>query len=414
MKRFAFLIPAAFSLAGLWSPPAQAFKIVHSNDVMGDIEPCGCRGLPKGGMLRKETLLKGLQDPELLQLDAGDLLFSSESVPELLSAESEIQAKYLLKAMELLHHDAVVPGEKDFALGLSTFEKLIKNTNIAFIAANLSRKDGKTFLRGFTKVVRKQANGREIRIVILGLVGENLRWPEQLKTEPVIQTAKRLAQELRSEADLLIALTHQGHEADRKLAEAVPELDLIIGGHTQAFLQQPVNYGSAAILETSYRNQFIGVLTPEFEKAKLKKPISAANYQAFALDEFYEPIASAGKTPVQQLLTEFRNSLAEARKTREAELTKIAQTETPAAAVFQTTRKCAECHPAQFRFWKKSPHFGARKSTECEQCHGAGGNHPFSGVYQKTVADKICLGCHTKISGAQRARVSCKPAGAPL
>src|SRR4051794_9102822 len=98
-------------------PSVQAATLVHTNDVFGDIEPCGCRTNPLGGMVRKANLLKKLKDPFVVQVDAGDLLFSSLELPELLAQQAEVQAGYLLKSMDQVHHDAVVPGEKDFALG---------------------------------------------------------------------------------------------------------------------------------------------------------------------------------------------------------------------------------------------------------------------------------------------------------
>jgi 2',3'-cyclic-nucleotide 2'-phosphodiesterase (5'-nucleotidase family) len=44
---------------------------------------------------------------------------------------------------------------------------------------------------------------------------------------------------LRPEADLLIALTHLGIQRDRLLAEACPELDVILGGHSHTPTETP-------------------------------------------------------------------------------------------------------------------------------------------------------------------------------
>ncbi len=114
----------------LFSFTVHAFTVIHTNDVLGDIEPCGCRHNPQGGMARKFHLLQRTQaqDPFVIQVDAGDFLFSTTEIPDLLQAQAELQAKYLLKTMDLLHHDIVVPGEKDFSLGLKVFEKLTKNS----------------------------------------------------------------------------------------------------------------------------------------------------------------------------------------------------------------------------------------------------------------------------------------------
>jgi hypothetical protein len=80
--QFAFAL-AAGALASVASAlaPERAATIVHSNDVYAEIEPCGCRNHPQGGMARKANYLKRLADKSVLQLDAGDLLFSTLPVP---------------------------------------------------------------------------------------------------------------------------------------------------------------------------------------------------------------------------------------------------------------------------------------------------------------------------------------------
>lgn len=43
------------------------------------------------------------------------------------------------------------------------------------------------------------------------------------------------------ECDLIVALTHMRNEQDRKLAAAVPEIDLILGGHDHVVLHELIN-----------------------------------------------------------------------------------------------------------------------------------------------------------------------------
>src|SRR5690606_20308059 len=54
---FGFVAATASATATLASsPPAHAqVTVVYSNDVRGELEPCGCRNNPTGGMVRKET-----------------------------------------------------------------------------------------------------------------------------------------------------------------------------------------------------------------------------------------------------------------------------------------------------------------------------------------------------------------------
>ncbi len=160
-------------IAAFFSNSAQAITLIHTNDVLGDIEPCGCRHNPQGGMARKYNLLTRTRakDPFVIQVDAGDLLFSTDQIPEMLQEQSELQARYLLESMDLTQHDVVVPGEKDFALGLSTFQKLIKKTKIHFLAANLKKKNGKNILDSHVILTGKDSQGKTVRVGVFGLVG---------------------------------------------------------------------------------------------------------------------------------------------------------------------------------------------------------------------------------------------------
>ena len=55
------------------------------------------------------------------------------------------------------------------------------------------------------------------------------------------KTAKKYAKILRERGnEIIIALTHLGLKKDKKLAKKVPEIDLIVGGHSHSFLYEVV------------------------------------------------------------------------------------------------------------------------------------------------------------------------------
>jgi 5'-nucleotidase len=57
-----------------------------------------------------------------------------------------------------------------------------------------------------------------------------------VKFNNVIDAVRGEAQRLKSQVDILIGVGHYGYGNDIKLAEAVPDLDIIVGGHTHTFL----------------------------------------------------------------------------------------------------------------------------------------------------------------------------------
>jgi len=359
------------ALAGalfLLSLPAQAVTIIHTNDVLGEIEPCGCRNNPQGGMSRKLNYVNKLADKELIQLDSGDLLFATLDIPEMLREQSELQATYLLKAMDLSGHDAIVPGEKDFSMGFKVFEKLRSRTKAQFLAANLKKRSGGDYLAPSKIFTRKS-----IRVAVIGVVGEELSWPKELRATPALPAAKAELARLKGKADYFVALTHQGFDKDVELAKKVPGFDLIIGAHTQSFLQQPEEIGKTLILQSSFRNQYVGAMP-------LVRPLKPAQYQLIGLDPGYE--SPAGKpTAMDQLVAEFKKAVSELNTRQQGELEKQARKSPakPGEIQYQTFPRCAECHMKQFDFWRKSQHALAYHTL----------------IEKQQAQNKECLSCHT-------------------
>lgn len=356
------LFAAALAIC-LGAVRADAATLVYTNDVMGEIEPCGCRNNPTGGMPRMANFLERLGDQDQLVVDAGDLLFPTDKVPAALEKQSELQAAYLVRAMNLVGYDAAVPGEKDFALGVKAFERLAKKAEFPFLAANLKR-DGKPLLPSH-KIFKLKG----LTVAVLGLAGEDLDWPDELKASPAIATARKLVDDLRDEADLVVALTHQGYEKDLELAEKVPGIDAIVGAHTQSFLQKPPRIGKTVVYQSSFRNQFIG-------SVPLAKKFSGAGHELVALDAGYDSPAGA-PSKMDALVAEFKAAVAELNSKEDPTLTRAS--ELPTVAKFHTFPKCAECHMKQFDFWRKTKHANALEPL----------------VIQGQARNRECLGCHT-------------------
>ncbi|MCM2322141.1 MAG: hypothetical protein NDJ90_02660 [Oligoflexia bacterium] len=349
---------------------AQAALIVHTNDVLGELEPCGCRSNPQGGLPRKANWLKTLGSQSLLQLDAGDLLFPTDTIPDLLLEQSKVQAEFQLRALDLLKHDAVVPGEKDFAAGFKVFQELRKKSRVKFLAANLKPKKGGSAFESSALFTRKDPSGKAVRIAVLGLVGDELAWPNELKASSPVAAAKKAVPALRKQADLVVALTHQGYEKDVALAKAVPGIDLIVGGHSQSFLQKPVKEGRTWIFQSSFRNQYVG---------SIPVPFDGKGYQLTSLDAGYDSPAGA-TTEMDKLIGGFKSAIDAINSRNEVSLAARSVT-AESRQRLRTFPACAQCHLKQFDFWRKTNHANAfaplvqkqqPRNKECLSCHSVG------------------------------------------
>jgi 5'-nucleotidase len=73
-----------------------------------------------------------------------------------------------------------------------------------------------------------------------------------------IRVGAEMAERLRPQVDLLIALTHIGLKQDIELAKRAPQIDLIIGGHSHSVLEEPQREGRVAIVQAGSYARFLG------------------------------------------------------------------------------------------------------------------------------------------------------------
>jgi 5'-nucleotidase len=243
-------------LAALGAVPFDAFAkkemvkitILHTNDVHSHIEPFPLND-PKygglGGVSRRAALIKKIRQTEenVLLLDAGDIF---QGTPYYNKYGGEVE----LKLMSEMGYDAATIGNHDFDNGLDALYKMLPFANFPLISANYDFSD--TIMSGKTipyKTFEKQGikiGVFGIGIELTGLVEKrlygNTKYMDPIKI--AAQTAHHLKHE--KKCDLVICLSHLGFKYQNKkisdvvLAQQSKNIDLIIGGHTHTFLDQPL------------------------------------------------------------------------------------------------------------------------------------------------------------------------------
>jgi 2',3'-cyclic-nucleotide 2'-phosphodiesterase (5'-nucleotidase family) len=111
-----------------------------------------------------------------------------------------------------------------------------------------------------------------IRIGLFGLMGhdaaEDAQWAYPITFPDPVANARRVVSVLKNEqhADLVVCLSHCGTWPDRDrsedelLAAAVPDIDVIISGHTHTVLPKPIQAGSTVIVSAGCFSAFLGRL----------------------------------------------------------------------------------------------------------------------------------------------------------
>ncbi|GGK65955.1 metallophosphatase [Rufibacter glacialis] len=245
------------SLAFGASTPIK-LTILHTNDMHSRIDPFpndGRKNGGLGGMARRATLVKQIraQEPNVLLLDAGDIW---QGTPYFNFFGGELE----YKLMSQMGYDAATLGNHDFDNGLEGLQKQLPHASFPFLIANYDfsgsiLKDRFKPYKVFVKEgVRVGVFGLGIQLA--GLVADT-HYAGVKYLDPVA-TAQKMVKALREEekADLVICLSHLGYKYeseridDRKLATQVSGMDLIIGGHTHTFLDEPEKITHASGHET--------------------------------------------------------------------------------------------------------------------------------------------------------------------
>ena len=221
--------------------------ILHTNDMHSHIQPfTNGRNKGLGGMAQRATLIKRLrqENEHVLLLDAGDI-FQGTPYFNMYGGELEF------KLMSEMKYDAATIGNHDFDNGLDGIFKKLPHAKFPFLCANYDFSDSllsgqfepyKVFKKGGIKI-----GVFGIGIELNGLVPKSL-YGNTIYHNP-IRKSNHYANHLKNElgCDLVICLSHLGFKYkgqkidDINLAENTNNIDLIIGGHTHTFLNQPIS-----------------------------------------------------------------------------------------------------------------------------------------------------------------------------
>lgn len=291
-RRFIQQVVAGGALAGLGGFPLEAMAasgvqklvILHSNDVHSRIDPFpdDDKKFPgMGGMANKAALIRKIrsEEPNVLLLDSGDIF---QGTPYFNFYHGELE----MKLMSEMGYDAGTMGNHDFDAGIDGFAQQLTHARFPILVANYDLSD--TVLHD--KVLRYTTfKKQEIKVGVFGLGIElNGLVPASLYgntryLDPVT-VAQETANILRydEQCDYVICLSHLGYTyesekiSDVRLAQSTTGIDLILGGHTHTFLEEPVKYKNPADLDV-YVNQvgwagvWLGRIDVFFEKRRGKK-----------------------------------------------------------------------------------------------------------------------------------------------
>ena len=213
-------------------PETVTATILQLNDVY-EIMPLGGSGL--GGLARVATLRKALEreNPNTFVVLAGDLLSpSAMSSARAGGGGAPLNGEHMVDIMNRVGLDYAVYGNHEFDLKQPDFEKRMEESKFPWLASNVSGANNLPLPASTPDVVMTATNaaGRQLRIGVFGLTIDSNKAAYVRYRDPV-DTARAAVAALASRSDIVIALTHLAFAQDEELAETVPGIALVLGGH---------------------------------------------------------------------------------------------------------------------------------------------------------------------------------------
>ena len=239
-----------------------------------------------GGFAKIKTLIneKKKEDPDTLILDGGDF-----------SMGTLIQTVYDTEAAELrmlgyLGYDVTTFGNHEFdyrSQGLANMLKAAKSSGETLPEIVVCNVDWDSMEKAGLNDGQKQIQSAfetygvkdyvmvqkgDVKIAVVGAFGKDALECAptcELSFKDPVEAVKKTVEEIKKneEADMIACVSHGGtwedesKSEDELLAKAVPDLDLIISGHTHSELQEAIRHGNTYIVSCGEYGRNLGSLS---------------------------------------------------------------------------------------------------------------------------------------------------------
>ncbi len=253
----AFLVLGPLLSVGLLLGTAEDVHVVilHTNDTHGHLLADG----ETGGSARIAAIVKQIE-PQLL-FDAGDI-FTGTPVADL------SEGRAVIDVMNAIGYDAVALGNHEFDKGIDILRERMIDADFRFLSANVQ-----VPLEDLQQ--RAIFNVEGIRFGVIGLTTEELKTSshpknmERVHVMDVVRAIENSLPRLAAQTDFVIVLAHIRPDEELRVANAFPEVDLIIGGHSHRELREPIRVGETMIVQAGDYGRFVGRIDIDFEDTEV-------------------------------------------------------------------------------------------------------------------------------------------------
>ncbi len=209
-----------------------------------------------GGLDRIATVLKAIRAdrPDALLLDGGDTWHGSYTCYHTAGQD-------VVNVMNLLRPDAMT-FHWEFTLGSDRVREIVAGLPFPALGANIFDNEWNEPSEDFQPYALFERGGVLVAVIgqafpYMPIANPGWMFPEYsfgIREERM----QEMVDEVRAQgADLVVCLSHNGFDVDKKMAGRVRGLDVVLSGHTHDALPEPVVVGDTIVIATGSNGKFV-------------------------------------------------------------------------------------------------------------------------------------------------------------
>jgi S-sulfosulfanyl-L-cysteine sulfohydrolase len=207
-----------------------------------------------GGMDRVATVVKAIRAarPEALLLDGGDTWHGSMT-------SLQTQGQDMVNVMNALGVDAMT-SHWEWTFGSERVNEIVEGLPFPFLGANIF--DAEWDEPAFEPYAMFERGGTKVAVIgqafpYMPIANPRWMFPEYsfgIREERM----QEMVDEVRAEgAELVVCLSHNGFDVDRKMVGRVRGIDVILTGHTHDAVPEPVIIGDTILIASGSHGKFV-------------------------------------------------------------------------------------------------------------------------------------------------------------
>jgi S-sulfosulfanyl-L-cysteine sulfohydrolase len=222
-----------------------------------------------GGLDRLATVVKHVRaergNEKVLFLDGGDTWQGSLGA-------NRSRGQDMVDCMAMLKPDAMT-GHWEFTYGEARVKELIRSLDYPFLALNI--RDTEWNEPAFEPMKMFEKGG--LKIAVLGQAFPYTpvanprwmmpKWSFGIREEDVRANVEKAR---KAGAQLVVLLSHNGFDVDRKLASRVPGIDVILTSHTHDALPEAIKVGTTLLVASGSHGKFVSRLDLDVQNGAVK------------------------------------------------------------------------------------------------------------------------------------------------